>query len=117
MGADHPDREIFLSVIVIQELEVGVLLAERRDPARVRSCAPGWDDHVLPSFSGRILPVDTIVARRSAALHVPDLRPVRDGLIAATGLIHGMTVTTRNEIDFAPTGVSLLNPWQASPSA
>ena len=108
---------LFLSVIVIQELEIGVLLAERRDPAKGAILRTWLDDHVLPSFSGRILPVDTVVARRSAALHVPHLRPVRDGLIAATGLIHGMTVATRNLADFAPTGVLLLNPWQASPSA
>ena len=112
-----PIGSLFLSVIVIQELEIGVLLAERRDPAKGAILRIWLDDHVLPSFSGRILPVDTAVARRSAALHVPDLRPVRDGLIAATGLIHGMTVVTRNETDFAPTGVSLLNPWQALPSA
>ena len=112
-----PIGSLFLSAIVIQELEIGVLLAERRDPAKGAILRIWLDDHVLPSFSERILPIDTIVARRSAALHVPDLRPVRDGLIAATGLIHGMTVATRNLADFVPTGVSVLNPWQASPSA
>ena len=112
-----PTGSLFLSVIVIQELEIGVLLAERRDPAKGAILRIWLDDHVLPSFSERILPIDMVVARRSAALHVPDLRPVRDGLIAATALIHGMTVVTRNLADFVPTGVSLLNPWQASSSA
>ena len=112
-----PVGSLFLSVIVIQELEIGVLLAERRDPAKGAILRVWLDDHVLPSFSERILPIDTAVARRSAALHVPDLRPVRDGLIAATALIHGMTVATRNLADFVSTGVSLLNPWQASPAA
>ena len=111
-----PAGSLFLSVIVVQELEIGVLLAERRDPAKGAILRTWLDDHVLPSFSERILPIDTAVARRSAALHVPHLRSVRDGLIAATALVHGMTVVTRNLADFAPTGVPLLNPWQASPS-
>jgi predicted nucleic acid-binding protein len=53
------------------------------------------------------------VAVRAAPLHVPDPRPERDSLIAATVLVHGMTVVTRNIADFAPTGVPLINPWDA----
>jgi len=106
-----PPGSLFLSVIVIQELEIGTLLAERRDPSKGAIFRAWLDDHVLTTFSGRVLPVDTAVARRSAALHVPDPRPIRDGLIAATALIHGMTVVTRNVADFEPTGVPLLNPW------
>ncbi|NTG31892.1 type II toxin-antitoxin system VapC family toxin, partial [Agrobacterium rhizogenes] len=70
------------------------------------------DEHVLPMFDSRILPVDTNVARKSAALHVPDPRPYRDGLIAATALTYGMTLVTRNTADFEGTGVPLLNPWK-----
>jgi predicted nucleic acid-binding protein len=66
---------------------------------------------VLPSFSERILPIDTAVARRSASLHFPDSRPIRDALIAATALTHGMTVVTRNRADFESTGVQILNSW------
>ena len=55
--------------------------------------------------------VDTAVARRSASIHVPDPRPVRDGLIAATALVHGLTLVTRNTSDFVPMAVPLLNPW------
>ena len=61
-----------------------------------------------------ILPVDIAVAQRSASLHVPNPRPVRDGLIAATALVHGMTVVTRNVADFEPTGVAILNPWDGA---
>ena len=86
-----PAASLFLSVIVMQEPEIGTLLAERRDPAKGAILRAWLEDHVLPSFAERILPVDTTVARRSAALHVPDLRPVRDGLIPATALVHGMT--------------------------
>ena len=50
--------------------------------------------------------------QRSAALPVPDPRPFRDGLIAATALVHSLVVVTRNLADFEATGVALLNPWQ-----
>jgi len=98
-------------VITIHELEIGVLLAERRDPSQGAVFRAWLNGHVLPAFTGRILAVDTAIAQRSAHLHVPDPRPVRDGLIAATALIHGMVVVTRNVADFAPTGVATLNPW------
>ncbi len=113
--ADSIDAaDMYVSVIAIQELEIGVLLAERRDPAQGAVFRAWLDGRVLPAFSGRILAIDTAVAQRSARLHVPDPRPVRDGLVAATALVHGMTVVTRNVADFEPTGVPTLNPW-ASP--
>jgi predicted nucleic acid-binding protein len=110
--ADSVDAsDLYLSVVTIQELEIGVLLAERRDPSQGAVFRAWLNGHVLPAFTGRILAVDTAVAQRSARLHVPDPRPVRDGLIAATALVHGMVVVTRNVADFKPTGVPTLNPW------
>jgi predicted nucleic acid-binding protein len=103
--------DLYISTITVQELEIGVLLAERRDPPQGAVLRTWLDQHVLPAFNGRILPVDTAVAQRSARLHVPDPRPLRDGLIAATALVHGMTVVTRNVSDFEPCGVAWLNPW------
>ena len=103
--------DLYLSVVTIQELEIGILLIERRDPSQGAMFRSWLNGHVLPAFSGRILDVDTAVALRSARLHVPDPGPVRDGLIAATALVHGMTVVTRNTADFAPSGVKTLNPW------
>lgn len=111
-----PAASLFLSVIVVQELEIGTLLAERRNPPQGAILRVWLDEHVLSVFAERILPIDTAVARHSAALHIPNPRPIRDGLIAATAFVHGMTVVTRNVADFAPTGVSILNPWNA-PSA
>jgi hypothetical protein len=109
--------DLYISVITIQELEIGVLLAERRDPSQGAVFRLWLNGHVIPAFNGRILNVDTAVAQRSARLHVPDPRPVRDGLIAATALVHGMTVVTRNVADFEPTGVLTLNPWQSADDA
>lgn len=113
--ADSIDAaDLYLSAITIQELEIGVLLVERRDPAQGAVFRAWLNGHVLPAFTGRILSVDIAVALCSARLHVPDLRPVRDGLIAATALVHGMTVVTRNVADFETTGVATLNPWSIS---
>ena len=103
--------DLYISVITVQELEIGVLLAERRDPPQGVILRRWLEQYALPAFAGRILPNDMAVAQRSAPLHVPNPCPVRDGLIAATGLIHGMTVVTRNVADFESTGVRLLNPW------
>jgi hypothetical protein len=110
--ADSVDvADLFLSAISVQELEIGVLLVERRDPAQGAMLRTWLDGHVLPAFAGRILAVDTAVALRSARLHVPDPGPLRDSFIAATALVHGMTVVTRNIADFETADVPLLNPW------
>jgi predicted nucleic acid-binding protein len=103
--------DLFLSVITLEELEIGILLAERRDPAKGAVFRQWMNTQVLPTFSGRVLPVDLTVALRCARLHVPDVRPERDALIAATALVHGMIVVTRNTADFVTTGVRFLNPW------
>jgi predicted nucleic acid-binding protein len=109
-------EDMYVSAIVIQELEIGVLLAERRDAIQGAVLRAWLADRVMPAFAGRILPVDTAVAQHSAKLHVPATRPVRDGLIAGTALVHGMTVATRNVADFAPMGVRLVDPWDPSSS-
>jgi predicted nucleic acid-binding protein len=103
--------DLYLSVITVHELEIGVLRVERRDPVQGAALRAWLDNQVLPAFAGRILPVDTAIALRSATLQMPDPSPIRDGLIAGTALVHGMTVVTRNVADFASTGVRLLNPW------
>ncbi|MCL2103238.1 MAG: type II toxin-antitoxin system VapC family toxin [Syntrophorhabdaceae bacterium] len=104
---------LYLSAITVHELEIGVLLTERRDPSQGAIFRTWLEYHVFPAFAGRILPVDTAVARRSAALHVPNPAPFRDSLIAATALVHNMALVTRNEADFQASGVPLVNPWES----
>jgi predicted nucleic acid-binding protein len=104
---------LYLSAITILELETGILQVERRDARQGHLLRRWFEEQVLPEFDERVLPVDTLVALRCARLHVPDRRAERDSLIAATAMVHGMTVVTRNVADFAPTGVALLNPWNA----
>ncbi len=103
---------LYLSVITILELETGVRLMERRDPQQGALLRAWFDDQVLPLFADRILTVDVAVARRCAALQVPDPRSDRDALIAASALVHGLVVVTRNVADFKLTGVEILNPWE-----
>ena len=103
---------LFLSTISILELEMGILLIERRDQEQGEMLRNWLENQVLPTFEERILVVDTAVARQCARLHVPDPCSERDALIAATALVHGMTVVTRNVDDFKPTGIAILNPWE-----
>ena len=103
---------LYLSAITVMELEAGVLQIERRDPKQGAALRAWLDNQVLPEFIARVLPVDTAVALRCARLHTPDPRGERDALIAATALVHAMTLVTRNVTDFEPTGVAILNPWE-----
>ena len=107
-----PATLMFLSVISLHELEHSVLLAERRDPRQGAVLRQWLDASVVAAFADRFLPVDERVARRAAALHVPDLAPFRNTLIAATAQVHGMTVVTRNVSDFQRfDGLEVTNPW------
>nr|VFJ54322.1 MAG: hypothetical protein BECKDK2373B_GA0170837_10469 [Candidatus Kentron sp. DK]VFJ60747.1 MAG: hypothetical protein BECKDK2373C_GA0170839_10846 [Candidatus Kentron sp. DK] len=110
-AAETPAAGFYLSSITVLELELGVLLMERRDIGQGAVLRAWLDQQVMTQFDGRIIAVDTTIAQRCARLHVPDPRSERDALIAASALVHGMTVVTRNVADFAPTGVRTLNPW------
>jgi predicted nucleic acid-binding protein len=110
--ADHDAGAFFLSAITVMELDIGVRRIERRDAAQGALLRAWLDGQVLPEFDGRVLPVDTAVALRCARLHIPDPRSERDALIAATALVHGMRIATRNLGDFRATGVALVDPWQ-----
>lgn len=104
-------EDFYLSVITVLEIEQGILMKERADKAQADLYRDWLNNDILVRYEERILPVDLAVARRCARLHVPDPKSERDALIAATALVHGMTVVTRNEADFKATGVPLINPW------
>ncbi|MBA8877471.1 type II toxin-antitoxin system VapC family toxin [Phyllobacterium myrsinacearum] len=106
-----PFSHFFISAITILEIEQGLLLVERRDAQQAAVLRLWRDNWILPRFEGRVLAIDTAVAQRCAHLHVPDPHSERDALIAATALVHGMTVVTRNIADFASTGARVVNPW------
>ena len=109
-----PAKSLYISAISILELELGILQLERKDRSQSELLRTWLETKVMTAFEDRILSVDTDVARQCAALHVPDPRSERDALIAATAMVHGMSVATRNESDFKPTGVSILNPWKSN---
>lgn len=115
-AAQAPASYFHLSAITILEIELGVLQIERRDSVQGAQLRTWLDGHLLPRFDGRVLAVDTAVAQRCARLHVPDPCSERDALIAATALVHGLAVVTRNVEDFKRTGVEIVNPWLANDS-
>lgn len=107
-----PSAEMFISAITIHELEQGVLLMERSDTAQGALLRAWLDQSVAAAFKSRVLSVDERVARRAAALHVPDPAPFRDALIGATALVHDMTVVTRDLKDFQRFDqLDVINPW------
>ena len=111
-AANNSATLMFLSVVSLHELEHGVLLAERRDPPQGEMLRIWLDESVIPAFQDRLLPITADIARRAAALHVPDPAPFRDALIAATALHYDMTVITRNTDDFERFEVlRVINPW------
>lgn len=102
----------YLSAVTLMEIEFGILRIERRDRLQGARLRAWMDLRVRPEFAERILPVDEAVALRCAQLHVPDPQSERDAWIAATALVHGMTLVTRNRADFRATGALLLDPWE-----
>ncbi len=103
--------QLYLSALTVMEIELGVLRMERKDKRQGAELRAWMEGQVLRDFTDRILPLEITIARRCASLHVPDPMPERDAMIAATALVHGMTLVTRNVTDFQRVKVKLFNPW------
>jgi len=108
-------ESLFVSVMTLLELEKGVQLKARQDPASGEVLRQWLAQRVRPAFRGRVLPVDEAVVLEAAGYHVPAPRPLADSLIAATARVRGFCVVTRNEKDFVPFqrahGLRVFNPW------
>lgn len=115
--ASRDPSTLHLSAVTVMEIEIGIGRLARRDPVHADRLRRWLEEAVLAVFSGRVLAVDLAVARRAARLHVPDHRPERDAMIAATATVHGLTVVTRNVSDFERLDVALIDPWEPTPSA
>lgn len=101
----------YVSAVTLMELELGILLIERRDVAQGARLRTWMDGYVLPEFAERTVLIDRAVALACARLHAPDPRPERNAFIGASAIVHGMTLVTRNMADFAPMGLTVVNPW------
>jgi predicted nucleic acid-binding protein len=108
--SSKPATDLAISVVTVVEIETGILLAERRDPAQAATLRRWFEEQVLTGFARRIVPLDLAAARRVAPLHVPDQSPQHDALIGGTALAWALTVVTRNTVDFEPMGVEWASP-------
>lgn len=106
-----PREEIYLSVVTLGEIARGIARKERSDP-RTAEMFVRWLAKLRTSHKGRILPITDVIAIEWGRIVAQRPRGEADGLIAATAIVHGLTVVTRNVRDFADTGVSYLNPWE-----
>jgi hypothetical protein len=103
------DEDLFTSVLVLGEIRRGIESIRRRDEPSALALEQ-WLARLTSEFSGRTLAVDAAVADRWGVLNVPDPVPTVDGLLAATALVHDLTLVTRNTRDVARTGVRALDP-------
>lgn len=102
--------DLYTSVLVLGEIRRGIERKRRSDPERA-SVLDRWLAGVRADLAGRILPVDERVAELWGHLGTPVSIPAIDGLIAATAIVHGLTLVTRNVKDMERTGARLLNPF------
>jgi predicted nucleic acid-binding protein len=107
--AAHQD-ELYLSVLVTGEIRRGIESVRKRDPLSAASLER-WLREIETSFEDRILPVDGAVADRWGRLMADRTLPAIDGLLAATALVHGLTLATRNVRDVVKSGVSSVDPF------
>jgi predicted nucleic acid-binding protein len=110
-GASHDGADLYLSVVSIGELRQGVERIRHRGDGEQADLLERWLKQVSRAYADAILPIDEETAHVWGRLRVPNPENPLDKQIAATALIHDLTVVTRNTGHFAPTGVRLKNPF------
>ena len=109
------DDDLFLSTLVLMSIRKGVELARPRDAAKAVALER-WLQEVETAFDGRVLGIDNAVSDQWGRMCAIRPVPVIDGLLAATALINGLTLATRNDRDVAGLGATVLNPFKATES-
>ena len=108
------DDDLHTSVVVLGELARGIERVRSRDPVFAGQLEQ-WLRRTVEAMAERILPIDRAVALRWGRITAPRTVPPIDGLLAATAMVHGLVLVTRNVRDVADLGVSHLNPFEPSP--
>ena len=109
--AQQNSSRVFLSVLTIGEIAKGARMLAAKDAAASRYLTI-WAEQVRNEFAERVIGIDEAIALEWGRVAAIRTRGVADGLIAATAIVHGLTVATRNIADFADTGASVVDPWE-----
>jgi toxin FitB len=109
--ASIDDADLYVSVLVLGEIRKGVERARPKDPLRARALEK-WLHAVTDSFADRVLSVDRLVADEWGRMSATRALPTIDGLLAATAMVHGMTLATRNLSDVIGLGAQVFNPFE-----
>lgn len=104
---------VYLSVITLNEIRYGIRKIQNRDPAFATLLGDWYANLIAQSDLFIVLPVTRTIAESAADFRATHGTPYNDALIAATAEVHSLTLATRNVSDFAKTGISIVNPWNA----
>jgi len=107
------EEELFISVLVLGEIRQGIERIRLRDLAQARALEQ-WLLQIAADFADRLLPLDETVADRWGRMGLRQPVPILDAFLAATALVHGLTVVSRDEEDFRHTGAPVVNPFSKS---